>query len=266
MPEIGEVARVVHFLRKHLVNRTIASVRVQDDEIVYGKVGTTASAVAAALKGKSVLSAGQQGKYFWLTMSSPPHLLMHLGMTGWVKFSNEETFYYKRGKEDKNAKEDEAPEWPPKYWKFILTMKGQPECEAAFVDGRRLARIRLIDVPAEDLRTTSPLKENGPDPYIDKAVLTPDWLVEKLRKKKVPVKAWLLDQANISGVGNWVCDEVLYNAKIHPEERSNTLTDGQFKQLHESLMYVCDLACSTLSDSSQFPVGSSDEGGLPPQD
>ena len=54
------------------------------------------------------------------------------------------------------------------------------------------------------MRYISPLKENGPDPVIDKDVLTEEWLVEKLGTKKIPVKALLLDQANISGIGNWV--------------------------------------------------------------
>jgi formamidopyrimidine-DNA glycosylase len=72
------------------------------------------------------------------------------------------------------------------------------------VDPRRLGRIRLVDVAAEEMRKTTPLKENGPDPVIDKDILTVEWLSTKLRSKKVPVKALLLDQANISGIGNWV--------------------------------------------------------------
>lgn len=282
MPEIAEVSRIVSFLRTHLINRRIASVLTQDDPIVYGKVGTSSDAVAAALKGKTVLDARQQGKYFWLVMDSQPHLLMHFGMSGWMKFSNVETLYYssnrtgkkknekeaagsddeasaspKKGKRKAQKKDaedgDETVEWPPKYWKFVLKMEGDPECEAAFIDARRLARIRLIDAPAAELRNTTPLKENGPDPVIDKDILTAEWLLEKTRKKKVPIKAFLLDQANISGVGNWVGDEVLYNAKIHPEQYSNTLSDEQVKQLHDSLTYVCNLACGVLADSAQFP-------------
>jgi formamidopyrimidine-DNA glycosylase len=82
MPEIGEVARIVHFLRKHLVSRRITSVKAFEDTIVYGKVGTSAEAFAKALEGKTVLDARQQGKYFWLVMDSPPHPLMHFGMSG----------------------------------------------------------------------------------------------------------------------------------------------------------------------------------------
>ena len=55
----------MHFLRKHLVGKTLATVKAQDDVNVYGKVGTTAAEVKKALTGKKVLDAGQQGKYFW---------------------------------------------------------------------------------------------------------------------------------------------------------------------------------------------------------
>ena len=179
-------------------------------------------------------------------MSSPPHPLFHFGMTGWWKIRDEETAYYKPAKA-------EEPVWPPKFWKFILETAEKPKTEAAFVDSRRFARIRLIDCPAEDMRNTTPLKENGPDPVIDKDILTEEWLTEKLGSKKVPIKALLLDQANVSGIGNWVGDELLYDAKIHPEQYSNTLTKTQIKQLHKSLHYVCGLAVSTMADSSKFP-------------
>lgn len=165
-------------------------------QIVYGKVGTSASAFQKAMTGKKILDAKQQGKYFWLEMDSPPHPLMHFGMSGWMKFSNDDTAYYRPTKPEEN-------EWPPKFWKFILQLKDS-DCEVAFVDGRRLGRIRLVDARAEDMRKTTPLKENGPDPVIDSEILTVEWLMKKLRSKRVPVKALLLDQANISGIGNWV--------------------------------------------------------------
>lgn len=122
---------------------------------------------------------------------------MHASMTGWIKFSNDDSSFYKPTK-------DESTEWPPKFWKFILVTDEKPPCEAAFVDPRRLGRIRLLDCAADKIRQTPPLNANGPDPVQDMEILTKAWFVEKIRTKKVPVKAFLLDQANISGVGNWV--------------------------------------------------------------
>lgn len=64
LTQIG-VARVVHFLRKSLVGKTLAAVKAQDDANVFGKVGTTGAEVQKALAGKKVVDAGSQGKYFW---------------------------------------------------------------------------------------------------------------------------------------------------------------------------------------------------------
>jgi formamidopyrimidine-DNA glycosylase len=142
------------------------------------------------MTGKKILDARQQGKYFWLVMDSQPHPLMHFGMSGWMKFSNDDSAYYRPAKA-------EGEEWPPRFWKFVLQleMKEDPKIEVAFVDPRRLARIRLVDAKAEEMRNTTPLKENGPDPVLDKEILTVEWLGKKLRSKRVPVKALLLDQA-----------------------------------------------------------------------
>ncbi|KAF2189796.1 TPR-like protein [Zopfia rhizophila CBS 207.26] len=246
MPEIGEVARIVHYLKEHVVGKTIAAVKTQEDDIVYGKVGTSASAFQKAMTGKKVVDVRQQGKYFWLEMESPPHPLMHFGMSGWMKFSNDNSTYYRPTRPEENT-------WPPKFWKFILQIKENPDCEVAFVDVRRLGRIRLVDAKGDQMRSTTPLKENGPDPVIDSEILTREWLARKLRSKKVPVKALLLDQANISGIGNWVGDEILYQARLHPEQYSNTFNDAQVKQLHDAMMYVCGIACETLADSEKFP-------------
>ena len=247
MPEIAEVARIVHFVRKHLVGKTLAVVTAAHDDIVYGKVGTSAAEFQKALTGKQMVDAGQQGKYFWFIMSSPPHPVMHFGMAGWLKIKSEETYYYKTKKGDDNE------DWPPKYWKFMLETKEKPKVEAAFVDCRRLARIRLVDCEADQIRKVTPLKENGPDPVVDKDLVTEEWLVEKCRAKKVPIKALLLDQANISGIGNWVGDEIMYHAKIHPEQYSNTLSEAQLKTLHGSIHQICDTAVELLADSDRYP-------------
>ena len=131
-------------------------------------------------------------------MSKPPHPLCHFGMAGWFEIRNVETTFRKAIK----AKDDSI--WPPKSWKFSFETAEEPKYEAAFVDLRRFGRVRLIDCAAEDIRKVSPLKENGPDPVVDREIVTEQWLAENLRKKKLHVKTFLLDQAIISGIGNWV--------------------------------------------------------------
>ncbi|KAG9246652.1 Formamidopyrimidine-DNA glycosylase N-terminal domain-containing protein [Calycina marina] len=247
MPEIAEVARVVNHLRRSLVGKTLKTVATQDDTNVYGKAGCSAAEFSKALTGKKVLEANRQGKYFWLVMDSPPHPLMHLGMTGWVHIHGDKSMVRKSKPKDEDA------EWPPKYWKFVMETDEDSKMEVAFKDARRFARIRLLDCAAADIRNTTPLKENGPDPVIDTDVFTEEWFMQKMISKHVPVKALLLNQANISGIGNWVGDEIMYHAKLHPEQYSNTFGATELKQLYNSIRYVCQTAVDLLGDSSQFP-------------
>ncbi|KJZ78602.1 hypothetical protein HIM_01993 [Hirsutella minnesotensis 3608] len=250
MPEIAEVARVVHFLRQKLVGKRIAAAAAIDDPNVFGKVGTSGEAVQAALKGRKVLSAGSQGKYFWITLDKPPHLVMHFGMTGWIHIKGEKTAYTNYYKK---MKDSELEQWPPKFWKFHVTTEGEPAVEVAFTDPRRFGRVRLIDCPGESIRKHSPLVENGPDPVVDVEIFTQDYLRSKMKARHVPVKALLLDQTTISGIGNWVADETLYQAKLHPEQYCDDFSDDEIATLYRCIRYVCQTAVDKLGDSDAFP-------------
>ncbi|KAI0483547.1 formamidopyrimidine-DNA glycosylase [Xylaria cf. heliscus] len=259
MPEIAEVARITHFLRQHLVGRRIGKIIAQDDTSVFGKVGTTGSAFQAALTGKRVVSAGSQGKYFWLELDTPPHPVMHLGMTGWIHIRGVQTAYNRYA--DRMNDADKAA-WPPKYWKFHLETDGDGDgngddpkasVAVAYTDARRFGRIRLVDCPGAEIRSNSPLVENGPDPVVDRAIFTEAYLGKKMKGRHVPVKALLLDQAMISGIGNWVGDEVMYQAALHPEQYSDDFSDAEIARLYKAICYVCDTAVAHLGASDQFP-------------
>ncbi|KAI0477666.1 formamidopyrimidine-DNA glycosylase [Xylariaceae sp. FL0804] len=264
MPEIAEVARVTHFLRQHLVGKKIGRVWAPDDSNVFGKAGTSGPALEAALAGKTVVDAGRQGKYFWLLLDSPPHPVMHLGMTGWVHIRGAQTPYNRYAERAKG----DADAWPPSHWKFHLrTDPGNADAEAeaagaeakagavevAFTDPRRFGRVRLVDCPGADIRRRSPLVENGPDPVIDRDVFTEDFLRQKMRARHVPVKALLLDQATVSGIGNWVGDEIMYQARLHPEQYCDDFSDADIGTLYSAVRYVCDTAVEKLGDSDRFP-------------
>ncbi|KAH7040354.1 Formamidopyrimidine-DNA glycosylase N-terminal domain-containing protein [Microdochium trichocladiopsis] len=249
MPEIAEVARVTHYLRQHLTGKTIGNVIAADDANVFGKVGTSGAEFERALKGRKVVTAGSQGKYFWLVMDQPPHPVMHLGMTGWVHIRGEQTAYTRYAERHKDGEEV----WPPKYTKFQLETAGAPSVEVAFTDARRFSRIRLVNCPGADIRKHSPLVENGPDPVVDKDRFTEEYLRSKMKSRHVPIKALLLDQAMISGIGNWVGDEIMYQAKLHPEQYSDDFDDADITTLYNAVKYVCDTAVEKLGDSDQFP-------------
>ncbi|CAH0052884.1 unnamed protein product [Clonostachys solani] len=223
MPEIAEVARIVHFLKLTLVGKRIAQASAIDDPNVFGKVGTTGADVAAALNGKKAR---------------------------WVHIRGEKTAYTNYYKK---MKESDLEQWPPKFWKFQITTEGEPEVEVAFTDARRFGRVRLVDCPGDDIRKHSPLVENGPDPVVDKDRFTEEYLQKKMKTRHVPIKALLLDQTMISGIGNWVADETLYQSKIHPEQYCDDFNDEEISTLYENICYVCQTAVDKLGDSDEFP-------------
>jgi formamidopyrimidine-DNA glycosylase len=169
---------------------------------------------------------------------------------GWIHIKRDRTAYTNYYKK---MKDGEADQWPPKFWKFQLETDDDPAVEIAFTDPRRLARVRLVECPGKDIRKHSPLVENGPDPVVDTDIFTGEFLGKKMKARHVPIKALLLDQKTLSGIGNWVGDEVLYQAKLHPEQYCDEFNDEQIKQLYESIRYVCQTAVEKLGDSDEFP-------------
>jgi formamidopyrimidine-DNA glycosylase len=190
---------------------------------------------------------GMTGKYDY---SMPASLIALTLDTGWVHINGEKTAYTNYYKK---MKDSDVAQWPPKFWKFHLSTDDKEPVEVAFTDARRFGRVRLVDCPGESIRKYSPLVENGPDPVVDKDVFTEEYLRGKIKSRHVPIKALLLDQAMISGIGNWVADETLYQAKLHPEQYSDTFDDKEITRLYESIRYVCQLAVDKLGDSDEFP-------------
>ncbi|KAK5626344.1 hypothetical protein RRF57_002059 [Xylaria bambusicola] len=171
-------------------------------------------------------------------------------MTGWIHIRGMQTAYNRYA--EKLSGSDKVA-WPPKFWKFHLKTEGDPEVSVAFTDARRFGRIRLVDCPGSEIRSNSPLVDNGPDPVVDREIFTEDYLSKKMKGRHVPIKALLLDQAMISGIGNWVGDEIMYQAGMHPEQYSDEFTDSEIAKLYKAICYVCDTAVEKLGDSDQFP-------------
>lgn len=168
---------------------------------------------------------------------------------GWIHIKGDRTAYTNYYKK---MKPEEMDIWPPKFWKFHLTTE-DPAVEVAFTDPRRFGRVRLVDCPGESIRKYSPLVENGPDPVVDIDRFTEEYLRNKMHSRHVPIKALILDQTVLSGVGNWVGDEVLYQAKLHPEQYCDDFSDEQIKKLYDAIRHVCQFAIEKLGDSDQFP-------------
>ncbi|CAE6421580.1 unnamed protein product [Rhizoctonia solani] len=246
MPELPEVERAAKLTRHVAVGRTIDKVETLEDTIVYTG-GITHDEFAKEITGRKVLNVGRYGKVFYIMLDGRGRIpVLHLGMTGMVQVKGEEPTWYRRRNKDLSA--DVWP--PPRFLKFIVHFSAtdtQPPTQLAFIDARRLARIRLVRDPLKE----HPISELGFDPILS----MPEFNEFKtlVLKRTCPVKALLLDQSFSAGVGNWVADEILFQSRIHPEQRASTLSETQLQAMYNHTKSVCEIAVGVNADSSQFP-------------
>ncbi len=239
MPELPEVETVCRVIRAALLHQRLSDVEVLPDEIVLG--GVEPELLKAALTGQTVTAVNRKGKFWWIETSGPA-LCGHLGMSGWVRELGEPTI---RLREHGQAPMDD-PKGRPRFLKLMLT--GENGRRIAMTDGRRLARLWLSDDPSTDRRIAA----LGPDAL--EAMRSTNELGEAFLKKKAPIKAVLMDQHFMSGVGNWLADECLYQARIAPGRVANSLTNAEIELLRTKLLEILQFACDVGADKDQFPA------------
>ncbi|XP_024183636.1 formamidopyrimidine-DNA glycosylase isoform X2 [Rosa chinensis] len=237
MPELPEVEAARRAIEENCVGKKITKAIVADDSKVID--GVSRADFEASLLGKTIVAAHRKGKNMWLQLDSPPFPSFQFGMAGAVYIKGVAVTKYKR-----SAVKD-TDEWPSKYSKVFVQL--DDGLEFSFTDKRRFARVRLL----EDPTSVPPISELGPDALLEP--MTVDELLASLSKKKISIKALLLDQSFISGIGNWVADEVLYQARIHPEQSSATLSKECVGALHKSIKEVIEYAVQVDAASTHFP-------------
>ncbi len=227
MPELPEVEcwgrRVAE---KHCLGRTIRSVYAQADERIVID-GVTPQKLASALKGRTIEACHRRGKQMWWTLSGGgPSPLWHFGMTG--------AFCHYEKLADR-----------PRFLKVELLL--DDDTRFGFVDPRRFGRIRLIGDPLNE----PPLSGLGPDAWLDPQPMP--WWTQQLARRKTPIKALLLNQSFLAGIGNWIVDEVCYQSHIAPQRIAKELSQDEIKRLRAKLKHILQKACDWEADYTHFP-------------
>ncbi|KAK3011468.1 hypothetical protein RJ639_012766 [Escallonia herrerae] len=237
MPELPEVEAARRAIEDHCTGKKIRRSVIADDPKVID--GVSPSDFQAALLGRTIVAAHRKGKNMWLQLDSPPFPSFQFGMAGAIYIKGVPVTKYKR------SVVNDTDEWPSKYSKLFIEL--DDGLELSFTDKRRFAKVRLLPNPA----SVPPISELGPDAFLEP--MTIDEFVNSLSKKKIGIKALLLDQSYISGIGNWIADEVLYQAKIHPLQTAATLSKDSCVALSTCIKEVIGKAVEVGADSSQFP-------------
>ncbi len=237
MPELPEVEHARGLAEQVLRGRRITTVRCGRDEIVFD--GTAPATVRRALTGRTVRAVRRRGKHIWFELDRRPWPCFHLGMTGSFRTNGDAPLRLASSP----AAEDVA--WPPRFTKLHLFLSDGGEL--VVTNKRRLGRIRLRRDPASE----PPISELGFDPLLD--LPTPRVFAARLSRRTALIKPLLLDQTFAAGVGNWIADEVLYQARIDPRTRADTLSAEQTRRLYAKLRHVIRTAVRADADKSRFP-------------
>lgn len=239
MPELAEVETVCRLMREILVGKRIARVEVVPDAIVFQRARKN---IEDALANRTVRAVGRRGKTFWIELAGPgPTVYGHLGMTGWIReVGRDSTRLQAHG----DAPFDDET-GRPRFLKLLIGVRGGRAI--AFTDARRLGRIWLGGDPADEPR----IQRLGRDAYDD--LPSPKELAALFARRKIPIKALLLDQGALAGLGNWLADEVLYQARIAPQRIASSLDAREVAALRRAIHKVVSHAVKVSADHRRFP-------------
>jgi formamidopyrimidine-DNA glycosylase len=205
MPELPEVETIRRQLAPHVEGRTIAVAEVLDPRWTMPEAP---AAVAGELRGAVIERLWRSGKYLIWQLSGDRHLITHLRMTGAVLF-------------------DPDPE--PLHARVRLELDSGHRL--VFDDPRRFGTGHLVHgVVARDAYLAARL---GIEPFTDE--FTGAHLFQLTRGRRAPIKAFVLDQRRIAGVGNIYADEALFRARIHPLRPAGRLRRAELERLREGI-------------------------------
>ncbi len=204
MPELPEVETVMRGLAARLRGERIARVAVNRADLRW----PLPPGLGQALVGKRVIGFARRAKYILMRIEGGRTLLWHLGMSGRVTLS--------------------APgETPPAVAHEHVVIETERGWRVGFVDPRRFGSLDLMDT---DKEVSHPrLAELGPEP-LDEA-FTPAVLSAALKGRRTPIKAALLDQHTVAGLGNIYVCEALFRAGISPKRSAHTVVGARAERL-----------------------------------
>ena len=195
MPELPEAERARSLIAAHALDRRIVGV---DDHDVYVSRPHLPGEIASALLGRRLMSANRVGKTLWCETDVEGLVLgLHLGMAGRIAIDEE----------------------PHERWdRFALSFDGGTRL--ALRDKRRLGRAIL----APDLSRLGPDAAEASRPHF----------YDRVGRSHAPIKARIMDQGVIAGIGNLLADEILWQARIDPRRPADELDERELDQLRRA--------------------------------
>lgn len=218
MPELPEVETVRRQLADRIRGRTLTHVRIDDPKFSSPE---PPEGLVADLTGRRVEDVGRRGKYLLFALDSGDTFAVHLRMTGRLHWES-------------------APGPPERFARAVFTL--DDGSTVTFSDMRRFGRGWIIAAGHPDPEAYWRGRV-GVEPLDD--AFTPAVLGALLDGRRGPLKAALLNQALIAGLGNIYADEALFQAGLHPERVAGSLDADEVVRLHEAIRDRLEVAVAS---------------------
>ncbi|MFT8328741.1 MAG: bifunctional DNA-formamidopyrimidine glycosylase/DNA-(apurinic or apyrimidinic site) lyase [Oenococcus oeni] len=208
MPELPEVETVRRGLKKYFENE-----KIKDLKIIYPKLlDSDRTEFIEKVVGSTVSRIDRRGKFLLFRLDNNLTIVSHLRMEG--RYSVEA-----------------AQEAPHKHTEMIFELENGKQ--VFYDDTRKFGKMKLVKSGNEAVEVKS-IGSMGPEPV--ESDLTFDYFYNRLQKSKKAVKAWLLDQNNVAGIGNIYADEVLWLSEISPLRPTNEISEEEADNLRENII------------------------------
>ena len=213
MPELPEVETVRLALTKHLLKCKIFKVKINSKKLRY----TIPENFTKLINGCKIISIKRRGKYIILNFDNMCSLLIHLGMTGTFRFSK----IYN----------------PLKHDHLVFNFKS---FYLIYNDIRKFGFLKIYN--SNEVFDSKHLTKLGPEPFSEEFNFK--YLSKALKKRKIHIKNFLMNQNVIAGLGNIYCSEVLFESKISPMRITNNLNAKEILSVYISIKRVLKKAIS----------------------
>ena len=251
MPELPEVETTRRLIADRALHRRIVDV---DDSDGYVRRPHALGELRSALIGRSLTAAHRRGKTLWLETSGTagaaatggPELGIHLGMTGRIVVTGPDGTVAEAGDQGRYDTRPHQAEWS----RFALTFGDGSRL--ALIDPRRLGRVWLNP----DIGALGP----------DATQVSPAQFRTLITTGTTTVKARLLDQSRIAGIGNLLADEILWQARVSPLAAVDSLSAAEVNRLYRALKSVLESAIGNGGAHTGEMIAARHPGGMCPRD
>ena len=229
MPELPEVETIRRGLEKEILHKNIIAVKINLPRLIKTP---SVEQFRERLTGSSIEAVKRRGKYLLCALNTGERMVFHLGMSGLLLYQEND----KKIISNINQKHNH------------ISLTYQDGTKMVYNDVRQFGKVWLIG----ENEKLSQLESLGWEP------LAEDFLFPKFKEifqnKKGSIKSLLMDQKNIAGIGNIYASEALFQAKIHPLRKGNSLSAQELNKLYfaikNTLQKAIVLGGTTMADES----------------